>query len=40
MPGRVTFIFDKDGVCRHRFDSSIRFGKHVDDALAFIRTLA
>ena len=33
LPGRVTFVFDKDGVCRHRFDSQIRFGKHVDEAL-------
>src|SRR5690606_17132246 len=23
IPGRVTFVFDKDGVCRHRFESQI-----------------
>jgi peroxiredoxin Q/BCP len=40
MPPRVTFVFDKAGVVRHRFDSAIRFGKHVDDALAVIKTLA
>ena len=40
MPGRVTFVFDKSGVCRLRFDSTIRFGKHVDDALAEVKRLA
>jgi peroxiredoxin Q/BCP len=40
LPGRVTFVFDKDGVCRHRFDSQIRFGKHVDEALGVVKRLA
>ena len=40
LPGRVTFVFDKAGTCRHRFDSQIRFGKHVDEALAIVKTLA
>ena len=39
IPGRVTFVFDKAGVVRHRFDSALRFGKHVDEALATIKTL-
>jgi len=39
IPGRVTFVFDKDGVCRHRFSSAIRFGKHVDEALAVVKQL-
>ncbi len=38
--GRVTFVFDKDGICRHRFDSQIRFGKHVDEALEVVKRLA
>ena len=38
--GRVTFVFDKAGVLRHRFDSMIRFGKHVDEALAVVKRLA
>lgn len=37
--GRVTFVFDKDGVCRHRFESQILFGKHVDEALATVKRL-
>ena len=39
LPGRVTFVFDKTGVVRHRFDSAIRFGKHVDEALAMVKSL-
>ena len=40
LPGRVTFVFDRTGTCRMRFDSQIRFGKHVDDALAMVKQLA
>ena len=40
LPGRLTFVFDKDGVLRHRFDSAIRFGKHVEEALDMVKTLA
>jgi peroxiredoxin len=32
-------VFDKAGVVRHRFDSNLRFGKHVDEALEVIKTL-
>jgi peroxiredoxin Q/BCP len=39
MPPRVTFVFDQAGVIRHKFDSKIRFGKHVDDALEVIKKL-
>jgi peroxiredoxin Q/BCP len=39
LPGRVTFVFDKDGTLKHRFDSMIRFGKHVDEALAIVQKL-
>jgi peroxiredoxin Q/BCP len=39
IPGRTTFVFDKAGVVRHRFDSAIRFGKHVDEALATVKAL-
>jgi peroxiredoxin Q/BCP len=39
IPGRVTFVFDKQGVVRHRFDSNLRFGKHVDEALEIVKTL-
>jgi len=39
LPGRVTFVFDKQGVVRHRFESNVRFGKHVDEALQIVKTL-
>jgi thioredoxin-dependent peroxiredoxin len=39
LPGRVTYVFDKAGVVRHRFDSMIRFGKHVDEALEVVKRL-
>lgn len=39
LPPRVTFVFDKEGVVRHKFDSMIRFGKHVDDALEVVKRL-
>jgi peroxiredoxin Q/BCP len=40
LPGRVTYVFDKAGVLRHKFDSMIRFGKHVDEALQVVKQLA
>jgi peroxiredoxin Q/BCP len=40
LPGRVTFVFDKQGVVRHRFESQIRAGKHVDEALDVVKRLA
>ena len=39
IPGRTTFVFDKTGVVRHRFDSAVRFGMHVDEALATVKSL-
>ena len=40
LAGRTTFIFDKAGILRHKFESRIRFGKHVDEALATVKKLA
>src|SRR5258706_15895303 len=40
LKGRVTYVFDKAGVLRHRFDSQIRFGKHVDEALEVVKRLS
>jgi peroxiredoxin Q/BCP len=39
LPGRVTFVIDKDGVIRDRFSSLIRFKAHVYNALALIKRL-
>jgi peroxiredoxin Q/BCP len=40
LGGRVTFVFDQAGICRHRFDARLRFGKHVDEALEVVKRLA
>ncbi len=40
LPGRVTFVFDKGGKLRHRFDSMLKFNQHVDEALAVVKQLA
>ena len=39
FPGRVTFVIDKDGVVRHRFQSALRATRHVDEALDVVRSL-
>ena len=39
LPPRVTFVFDKTGVVRSKFDSMIRFGKHVTTALELVKSL-
>lgn len=40
MPGRVTYVIDKEGAVRHVFDSALSFKKHVDEALAVVRQLS
>jgi len=39
LPGRVTFVIDRDGVVRHRFESQVRVGKHVSSALELVKRL-
>lgn len=33
MPGRATFVIDREGIVRHAFSSQSRFEEHVDEAL-------
>lgn len=40
VPDRVTFVIDREGVVRHVFAARLRFGKHVDEALGVVKTLA
>jgi peroxiredoxin Q/BCP len=40
MPDRVTFVIDRDGFVRHVFQARLRFGKHVDEALEVVKSLA
>ena len=39
LPGRVTFIIDKQGIIRGIYSSQINFQKHVDEALEVLRKL-
>jgi peroxiredoxin Q/BCP len=40
MPGRVTYIIDKNGVVREILNSQLFAGHHVRGALATVRELA
>ena len=39
LPGRVTFIIDKQGIVRGIYSSQISFQKHVDEALKVLRKI-
>ncbi len=39
LPGRVTYVIDRDGVVRHVFNSQLNAGKHVTEALQVVRRL-
>jgi thioredoxin-dependent peroxiredoxin len=39
IPGRVSFVIDKQGIVRHVFSSQARPTTHVDEALAVLKTL-
>ena len=39
LPGRVTFVIDKQGIIRLMFSSQLSFEKHVDEAIAVLKGL-
>jgi len=39
LPGRVTYVIDRQGTVRHVFNSMINIGQHVSDALDVVRRL-
>lgn len=39
LPGRYTFIIDKEGVVRHIFTSETDMKKHIDEALKVLRKI-
>ncbi|MFG1808733.1 peroxiredoxin [Streptomyces sp. NPDC049040] len=39
VPGRTTFVIDREGVIRHAFSSMMNIGGHIDDALAVVKEL-
>ena len=39
LPGRVTYVIDRQGTVRHVFKSMTNIGQHVSDALEIVRRL-
>ena len=39
LPGRVTYVIDRQGVVRHLFNSMTNTGAHVNTALAMVKEL-
>lgn len=39
IPGRVTFIIDRQGIVRHIFNSQLNFTKHASEAMKILETL-
>ncbi len=37
LPGRVTFVIDREGIVRHVFNSQLQATRHVAEALAALR---
>ena len=37
VPGRVTYVIDKEGIIKSAFSSQLNIGRHVRDALAVVR---
>jgi thioredoxin-dependent peroxiredoxin len=39
LPGRVTYVIDREGTVRHVYNSMTRIGRHVEDALDMVKKL-
>jgi len=39
LPGRVTYVIDKEGIIRHIFDSMLDFEAHVKEALKTLKAI-
>ena len=39
LPGRVTYVIDREGTVRHVFNSMTNIGQHISDALRIVREL-
>jgi peroxiredoxin Q/BCP len=40
LPGRVTYVIDKEGIVRHIFSSQTNINKHITEALEVVRSIA
>jgi len=39
MPGRTTYVLDRDGIVRHRFNAQLRPKRHVRESIEAVRRL-
>lgn len=39
LPGRVTFVVDKQGIIRMIYSSQVNYQKHIDEALEILRKM-
>jgi len=39
LPGRVTYVIDKEGIVRHIFSSQLDYQKHIQEALYALKSL-
>lgn len=39
LPGRVTYVIDKNGIIQHIFDSMLNFQGHIDEALKTLQRI-
>jgi peroxiredoxin Q/BCP len=40
LPGRVTYVIDKEGIVRHVFNSQLAATKHIDEALTTLKQMS
>jgi len=40
LPGRVTYVIDKEGIVRHVFDSMLNFDAHVREAIKTLEAIS
>ncbi|MDG6989192.1 MAG: peroxiredoxin [Nitrososphaerota archaeon] len=40
IPGRVTFVVDKEGMVRHSFSSQLRPKQHIEEAVTALKALS
>ncbi|MDJ0556074.1 MAG: peroxiredoxin [Microcoleaceae cyanobacterium MO_207.B10] len=40
LPGRVTYVIDKQGIIRHIFDSMLNFEAHIEEALKTLKSIS
>ena len=40
LPGRVTYVIDREGIVRHRFSSQFAADRHVQEAVEMVQRLS